>query len=240
MLREKWRLVRDEITNDIANGRLSSGDKLPTEPELAERFGVGRHSVRRAIKELAMQGQLSVEQGRGTFVEATPVIEYAIGKRTRLSQNLAGQAQDIDRRALSAQIIPARDRVREALQLPQGAEVSQSRRISYADGVPLAFGSIYHDVTRFPDFADRRSVMGSTTATYRSYGIEDYLRGGTTIHSRRARGEEAKMLNQHPQMPVMVVRSIDTLLDGTPISFSEGIWSAARVRFTFSNEDPTQ
>ena len=84
MPKDTWTKVRDAIASDLSTGLLKPGARLPTEPELIERFGVGRHSVRRALADLAREGRLSIEQGRGTFVLPTPTIEYAIGRRTRL------------------------------------------------------------------------------------------------------------------------------------------------------------
>lgn len=75
------------------------------------------------------------------------------------------------------------------------------------------------------------------TAVYQSYGITDYLRGQTQIHARPARGEEPRQLHQHADMPVLVVRAVDTLLDGTPIAHSEVIWSAARVKFSINLDE---
>ncbi|MBT8152569.1 phosphonate metabolism transcriptional regulator PhnF [Epibacterium ulvae] len=237
MQKEKWRLVRDEIANDISNGSLQPGDRLPVEPDLVAKYGAGRHSVRRAVADLARAGLLSVEQGRGTFVETGPLLEYAIGKRTRLRRNLQGQGVDLKRELLDAQIVAARQRVAEALNLVEGAMVNESRRMTLGNGLPINMGTSYHDIERFPDFTARMDVLGSVTEAYKTYGITDYLRGETTLHSRMARAEEAKMLKQHPQSPVMVVRAVDTLLDGTPISFKQVIWSAVRVKFAIALED---
>ncbi|MDX8349433.1 hypothetical protein SLH49_15710 [Cognatiyoonia sp. IB215446] len=44
-------------------------------------------------------------------------------------------------------------------------------------------------------------------------------------------------MRQHPDMPVIVVRAVDTLPDDTPISFSQVIWSAARVKFTIPRSE---
>ncbi|AJE45788.1 phosphonate metabolism transcriptional regulator PhnF [Celeribacter indicus] len=236
MVREKWRLVRDGIEKEIATGAWQPGDRLPTEPELALRYGTGRHSVRRAISELAREGSVSVEQGRGTFVETGPMLEYAIGTRTRLHRNLMSQGVEVSGDLLGAERVPAAGRVARALRLIEGAPVIESRRITYADRLPISFGTSWRSAERFPDFATRRDVIGSTTETYRSYGIDDYLRAETTLHSRLARPDEAKMLRQHPQTPVMVIRAIDQTLDGMPLSFSEVIWSAVRVKFTMANE----
>ncbi|MFW2590075.1 phosphonate metabolism transcriptional regulator PhnF [Sagittula sp. SSi028] len=232
MTRERWREIRALIEQDIMDGVMEPGTKLPTEPELVNLYGAGRHSVRRAVTELAKAGYLSVEQGRGTFVQARPMIDYAIGKRTRLRRNLDPKGIEVTGETLGFDRIPAPRRVAELLRIAPDAEVIATRRRSLADGLPVNIGTIYHDATRFPDFAERRAAMGSTTSVYRSYGIDDYLRGGTQIHARPAQGDEPQRLHQHPDMPVMVVRAVDTLLDGTPIATSKVIWSAARVKFT--------
>jgi GntR family phosphonate transport system transcriptional regulator len=240
MPRTTWTMIRDALARDITNGVLNPGDQLPTEPQLAERFDAGRHSVRRAVEALAKEGKLSIEQGRGTFVEATPRLVYTVGRRTRLRRNLVPQGCKVTGDLLGADLVEATETVREALGLPPGAMVVESRRITLADGLPIAFGSVFHAADRFPDFVQRRDVLGSTTEAYRSYGIEDYVRAETQMHARPARPDEAKMLKQHPDLPVIVVRAIDTELDGTPLSASRVIWAAGRVRFTMSgSEDDT-
>lgn len=50
MKHENWTIIRDSISDDIRTGRLSAGDQLPTETQLADRFEIGRHSVRRALE----------------------------------------------------------------------------------------------------------------------------------------------------------------------------------------------
>lgn len=47
---------------------LDEGDWLPAEPELAARFGVKRHTLRRAVDELITEGVLERAHGRGTRV----------------------------------------------------------------------------------------------------------------------------------------------------------------------------
>lgn len=236
MVKEKWRLVRDQLKQDIEDGVFEPGQRLPTEPELATRFSAGRHSVRRAVAELSKSGALSVEQGRGTFVGAAPLLEYAIGTRTRLSKNLAAQGVDISGELLSATQVKSSEKIAEVLGLVPGAPVIESRRITFADGVPIAFGTSYHDATTFPDFAARRDVLGSTTQAYRTYGINDYVRAETTLHSRLARADEAKLLKQHADSPVVVICALDEMLDGTPLSYKKVIWSALRVKFSMSKD----
>ncbi|QEC53001.1 DNA-binding FadR family transcriptional regulator [Anseongella ginsenosidimutans] len=62
-------VVAEKIREQIREGRYTVDDKLPTEPELMETFGVGRSTVREAVKILAHSGFLRVKQGLGTFVK---------------------------------------------------------------------------------------------------------------------------------------------------------------------------
>lgn len=67
--REVAKTVRRYVVSRIASGQLQPGDKLPTERELAEMFGGGRSTVRRALEALEKDGLIGREVGRGTFVK---------------------------------------------------------------------------------------------------------------------------------------------------------------------------
>jgi DNA-binding FadR family transcriptional regulator len=60
--------VADRLIEGIINSGYPVGEKLPTEPELMKIYGVGRSSIREAIKILSIKGVLNVHQGVGTFV----------------------------------------------------------------------------------------------------------------------------------------------------------------------------
>ncbi|MBB6634735.1 GntR family transcriptional regulator [Cohnella thailandensis] len=64
----KYLKLKEEIVSWIAGGRYRPGDKLPSENELSEQFGLSRQTVRQSIGELVQEGWLSREQGKGTFV----------------------------------------------------------------------------------------------------------------------------------------------------------------------------
>ena len=63
-----WRQIVGRLTRDIASGGYKPGGQLPTEAVLSARFGVNRHTVRRALEEMSRDGLVRIEQGRGTFV----------------------------------------------------------------------------------------------------------------------------------------------------------------------------
>ena len=63
-----FELVAEQIERRILDGELRSGDRLPTERELAEQFHVSRTGVREAMKILAQKGLVDMRPGRGTIV----------------------------------------------------------------------------------------------------------------------------------------------------------------------------
>ncbi len=78
-------VVLEEFRRLIADGQLRPGDRLPTETELAERFGVGRSSIREAMRVLQLLGVIEVIQGKGTFVREPGMLPLMIDW-TRISQ----------------------------------------------------------------------------------------------------------------------------------------------------------
>ena len=72
-----------QLEEQIKAGTYRVGDKLPTEPSLMETFGVGRSSIREAIKMLSDRGLLSVQQGVGTFVESLDAVGEPLGQRLK-------------------------------------------------------------------------------------------------------------------------------------------------------------
>jgi DNA-binding GntR family transcriptional regulator len=63
-----WQQVYDDVLGDIRAGTLAVDDRLPSEIDMAEQYGVSRDVIRRAKEELVGQGWLIVLHGRGTFV----------------------------------------------------------------------------------------------------------------------------------------------------------------------------
>lgn len=65
-------ILVETLTNQLLTGELSPGDKLPTELEFADKLGVGRNSVREAMKMLSALGIIEIKRGQGTFITDSP------------------------------------------------------------------------------------------------------------------------------------------------------------------------
>jgi DNA-binding FadR family transcriptional regulator len=68
----------DQLREAVTQGEWPIGHRIPTEPALAEQLGVGRNTVREAVRALAHSGLLEVKQGDGTYVRATSEVSGAI------------------------------------------------------------------------------------------------------------------------------------------------------------------
>lgn len=75
--------VAQRLQEQISLGIYKPGEKLPTEPALMQTYGVGRSSIREAVRILANSGVLRVQQGLGTFVEASTGIEEPFPQRLK-------------------------------------------------------------------------------------------------------------------------------------------------------------
>ncbi|MGY5807805.1 phosphonate metabolism transcriptional regulator PhnF [Rhizobium sp. LEGMi198b] len=225
-----WHQIGEILAADIATGTFAPGAKLPTEPELMQRFGVSRFTVRQALGHLEQRGLVRAEQGRGTFVHRG-ALDYRLSKKTRFSQNLIEQGFEPGGELLIHEVVPASERVAARLRLALGAPVIHRRGVMTADGVPVELGDTYYPADRFPDFDKARLQYQTITAALASYGVHDYVRLSTEIEARMPNAEEARLLRQPKSTPVLVVLKVDVDNDGAPITYSETLWSAERVTF---------
>ncbi|MGO4564067.1 phosphonate metabolism transcriptional regulator PhnF [Rhizobium sp. 2YAF20] len=225
-----WHQIGEVLAAEIAAGTLVPGDQLPTEPQLMERYGVSRFTVRQALAHLEARGLVRAEQGRGTFVHKG-TLDYTLSKKTRFSKNLIEQGFEPGGELLVHEIIAAPSRVASRLGLPTGAMVIHRRGVMTADGVPVELGDSFYPADRFPDFDRVRATHSTITAALAIYGIEDYDRQSTEIEARMPSAEEARLLRQPKSLPVLVITKVDADKSGSPIAYAETLWSAERVTF---------
>src|SRR5215218_4795364 len=69
-VRQRYEQVAEHLAREILRGSLPAGGRLPSERDLAVRFGVGRASVREALASLQLHGVLETRRGAGSFVAA--------------------------------------------------------------------------------------------------------------------------------------------------------------------------
>ncbi|THF63951.1 phosphonate metabolism transcriptional regulator PhnF [Pseudothauera nasutitermitis] len=227
-----WRQIERTLAEEIHGPAYRPGDRLPTEAELAARFGVNRHTLRRALSALQEAGLVSIEQGRGTFVHAD-VMEYQIGKRTRFSENVLHSRRQPGGRLLRAQEVPAGAETARALGLRPGTPVLLLEMLREADGLPVSLAIHYFPKERCAGLIEAYEHSGSITSALFSLGIKDYTRAQTRVTTRLPLGDEARLLRQARSQPVLVSEGVNLDPDGLPLEYSVACFAGQRVQFVF-------
>jgi DNA-binding FadR family transcriptional regulator len=80
--------VIDQLKEQITSGSWQMNGKIPTETVLAEQLGVGRNTVREAVRALTHAGLLECRQGDGTYVRATSELSGAMLRRLKQAEQL--------------------------------------------------------------------------------------------------------------------------------------------------------
>lgn len=230
-----WRQIAEALDGEIDAGNYGPGDRLPTEFDLAKRFDVNRHTVRRAVASLAERGLVRIEQGRGTFVQEE-VIDYKVGRRTRWSENVSQPHRSTEGRILEVAREAAEQGVADVLEISVGAPVIRVDRLGIVDDRPLTFGSHYFDAARFPTIGEAAEQTGSISRALQRIGIPDYIRRITRIMTALPNAEEARLLQQPNNRPILISEGINTTPDGKPLELSIGRHNGQRVHLIFEPE----
>lgn len=225
----RWRRVADGIRQMIvdAGGGL---ERLPVEADLASRFGVNRHTVRRAIGVLSAEGVLRAERGRGTFVAARPQrLRYPIGARTRFSENVTREAREPGGRLIRSDLVSADAVLAAALECRIGLPLHRLETLHVADGVPLSVATSWFSAERFPDIVPAYAETGSITAALKAAGLEDYRRRETRLTAERLSPEDAAHLASPPDGIALVSQAVDVDPAGRPVQFLRTRFHADRM-----------
>lgn len=227
-----WRQIAATLAHEIEADHLAPGTRLPTEAEFSARFGVNRHTIRRALDTLVRGGQVRVEQGRGAFV-ADDLLDYEISPRTRFSERIRRQNRVPDGHTLRLRPIEGSAAVSAALDLPERSPMMMLERLGLADGVPLSLSDHYFPTERLPGIADALGTIGSITEALRAVGVLDYVRRSTRVTARMPTAIEADRLEVPRTRPLLVCENLNVDLDGRPIEFSLTRHPSSRVQLVF-------
>lgn len=227
--RAMWRQIEDTLVAEITRGVYPAESRLPTEKELAQRFDVNRHTVRRALQALAQRGLLLVEQGRGSFV-VRDAIDYAVGPHTRFSENLLRAGKEPATELLRASEEAANEHVARQLKIRPGARVIRLETLGRANDRPISLGRHFFPARRVPDMVAHFERWRSITKALQQSGIEDYQRATTRITARLPTQGEAHLLRLSTTAPVLITESVNVETGGRPIEYGEACFASDRVQ----------
>lgn len=214
--RSPYLQIAAALREAIKLGRLSAGDRLPSESELTQHYGVARMTVRQAINELKTEGLVTSEHGRGVFVRAAPVVRRLASERFArqhrehgkaaflVEAEKVGYAAGVD--SIRVHESPAPADAAERLKVETGAPVVVRERRYLANGEPVEVATSYIPA----DFARGTAIVENDTGPGGIYArLEEsghpLDRFVEEVAARMPTPAERRALQLPPGVPVLTV-----------------------------------
>lgn len=229
-----WRQIAEELQSSIARGTFAVGAQLPTEMELAGRFNVNRHTVRRAIAALANDGYVEATRGRGTFVAQRPIL-YPLTERTRFSEIISAQDLQPGGRLIASLIEPAQRIVAEKLGVTEGCDVIRMETLRVAESRPIIVATSWFDVQKTPNLIADYAEIGTVSEALARAGFADYRRQSTWVSAGSAASEDCTYLRVPVGAPILLVESLNVDADEKPLQFTRARFLAEAVQLVIES-----
>lgn len=215
-----YRQVKDRLVEGLRGGEWRPGDMLPSEPELAARFGVSISTVRAAIAQLVAANVLARRQGKGTYVSRHE-------ERRDVHQFFHVVRDDGVRELPRSELLAfsagrADDETADLLRLPRlrrPREVFRIRNLLRVGPDPVVLSDITIPSERLPGASAARLRRGGDTlyAAYQSLFGLDIVRTVEEIRAGRADALAARLLRMRAGEPLLDIRRVAFTFDDVPV-----------------------
>ena len=211
-------------------GEWQPGERLPTERELAERYGCSLITVRRALSELAHEQAIERTRGRGTYV-LFPRIERDLGGTLSFAEEMQNRGLDPETRVLVARSEPAGEAVAAALGIRAGAPTLYLERLRLAAEEPLLLEQVHLPSERFP------GLIATDLQTNSLYDLLTTRYGTRIVRAREALepvllpAREARILGRAARTPALLIEGVAYAADGSPVEFGRTYVRGDRTRY---------
>ncbi|MHB1610894.1 MAG: GntR family transcriptional regulator [Sulfobacillus sp.] len=217
------------IKAQIQDGRLAPGDRVPSERELSDQFGMSRMTARQALIELVREGLLYREQGRGTFV-AVRKVSQGLLTVTSFTEDMHSRGIVPSSVILSltteAPSLPDRERLR----LDLGHQMVRVRRLRLGDGRPMALEEASLPQSLVEGIEEHDLSRGSLYEFLKSRQIE--LQGAhQTLEAILADEEQAMLLAVPQGAPLLLLERLSYDQFERPAEFVRAVYRGDRYRF---------
>lgn len=233
----KYHQIYLVLREQLHEGRFAQG--LPGELALMQQFGVARVTVRRALQELAGEGLISRERGRGTHpvAQRPPTPDGArarnAAKTTRLTgllENLVSTSLNTTVRVLDVHQVAATAEVAHALQLAAGAPVQKAVRVRATREGPLSHITTWVPAALASHFGKRELARKPILVLLEEAGVRV---GGArqTISARLADAQVAGHLGVAVGSALLAVHRLIHDEQGLPVQWLHGLYRPDRYEY---------
>ncbi|WP_319430874.1 GntR family transcriptional regulator [Mycobacterium sp. RTGN5] len=214
----------------IVTGRLTPGDKLPPEVEIACALGVSRMTLRQSLAAIEAKGLIRRSRGRfgGNFVE-TPRLEFDHIGLPGFTEQLRRLDMSAGARVIRAATRQPTGNVRHALQLKRGLPVHQIIRIRSANNTPVLLEETYLPAARFPGLLSA-DLTGSVYTLMADDFDTPLFSADEHIEATSASESSAELLRVAVGDPLLLVTRTAYDRNGVPVEFSHDYFRSDRTR----------
>ncbi|HFC08506.1 MAG TPA: GntR family transcriptional regulator [Chloroflexi bacterium] len=222
--------LKELLREKIASGEWKPGDMVPSERELSEQYHISRMTARQALQELAIEGLLRREPGRGTFV-AEPKIEHGLTRLTGFTEDMQARGMKPGARVIRLMAVKPALRVARALQITPEKKIVLLERLRLAGGEPIALETshlYFNGVEALlqEDF-ENRSLYQILSEKYHLAPARAVQKIGADLCSRR----EQDLLQIPAGAPVLRNKRITYDRWGRPFEYTESAYRGDRYVF---------
>jgi GntR family transcriptional regulator len=217
--------IRESILEQIKNGELSIGQKLPNEIELAQDFGVSRMTVRRAVEELVRDGILQRTRGKGTFVIGQKMTRH-FSRLTGFVEEAAEQGLEPRSQLLSFKVIPASKELCGYLNIEKSARVYSIKRLRFLGKERIAIHYAFIPCQLIDHIEKDQLETGSLYKVY-SQNKLPVIWAKQRIESQSSTSELANYLGLKTGTPILYSERITYSSNDLPIEWGQAYYNAA-------------
>jgi GntR family transcriptional regulator len=208
-----YRRIQRLLQNDIAHGRMTAGEVLPSERELAKAHGVSLMTARQALHGLELQGVVERRRGSGTFVAPLSVRYNKLLSTTEL---MSSRGLAVESKILYADAVPPQPEIAARLGIPAQTPLLKLERLRQVGSEPLALETNLLPAAEYRDLGQAVSKTGSLfTALQQNYGIE-IAYSDEDIDATPADPRTAELLSIPGGAPVLRIRQLFYTKTGRP------------------------
>ncbi|MFA9414516.1 MULTISPECIES: GntR family transcriptional regulator [unclassified Streptococcus] len=227
-----YMIIRDELKKQVDERKWSVGDRLPSERDLAEAFGVSRMTLRQAVTLLVDEGVLERRVGSGTYVASRRVQEKMRGT-TSFTEIVTSQGRLPSSRLISYQRKVASETECQQLGLSAGEQVIRMERVRYADNLPLVY-EVASITEKLIKGVDRKDITEHffQTLTANGYAIG---KSQQTIYAKTASERVASYLDVTKGHAILALTQVSYFTDGQPFEYVRSQYVGDRFEFYLEN-----
>ncbi|MBP1996647.1 GntR family transcriptional regulator [Paenibacillus eucommiae] len=232
--------VASSIRERITNNEWEVNEKIPSENQLTEEYGISRVTLRKSLDALHAEGIIKKEQGRGVFVQKNPQpVLHDFSLPSTLSSRMQENGINITPLILSSHLSEPIPYINKILKLDDKEQLAYIKRVFIFNNKPIGLNRSWLANSKVPRITENLLIENRLSLTLANVYSLKPKSMENSIQAIIPDASDMKTLNINYLSPAMLIKSTSFLADQTPLEYSSTIWLGDRVKFNLSiaNDD---